>query len=213
MKQIKVGLIILFTCLGAFLKAQTNGLEITEPYRDNDNRRYFQDVSCEIGFYSANTTGDLSDGFIANISSGYFFNPWFGMRPGVSVITDLDDYSPYVKIPCLIAFRTPTTRLTIREPETIKEGLINLFLLLLPTRFEFNIGPSLGYAINNQHRFASSIDANLRMGFQFWRIGINGNMGLNYLWTKNFVERDFIRNKRIRPAWYGNLSVGMSFRF
>jgi hypothetical protein len=212
-RQVKAGIIILFICLGMIGKAQTNGFEIVEPYGDDDNKWYFQDISFEAGSYIPTTIGDLSTGFITNLSSGYYFNHWFGVRSGVSVITDLDDYSSYMKIPCLITFRTPTVRLETLEVGTLRDGLVNLFLLFLPTRFEFNIGPSLGYVRNAQHRFASSIDANLRMGFQFWRIVIHGNMGVNYLWTKNFVDRDIIRGKRSRPAWYANLSVGASFRF
>jgi hypothetical protein len=210
-KLLRAGLITLFMCFGLLTNAQTE-FEIEEPYIDNDNKLYFQDIVSEYGSYTATTlNSSLSDGYIVSFYGGYFLTHWFGFRSGASLIMDLNDNYPYIKIPCLFAIRTPTIHLSIAEPESFKEFLLGLFLYILPSRFELNVGPSLGYVWNNQRSLASSIDINLRMGFQFWRIGIHGNMGANYLWTKNFIDRD--SKKLSRPAWFANLSLGASFRF
>jgi hypothetical protein len=191
--------------------AQTEFI-IEKPYID-DNKLYYQDIVAEYGLYTAiAANSSLSDGFVTSLYSGYFLTHWFGVRPGVSVIMDLTDNSPYLKIPCLFAVRSPIVRTTIAEADTFREHLFNLFLHILPMRYEFNIGPSLGYVWNNRRRFASSIDMNLRMEFQIWRIGIHGNMGVNCLWTKNFIDRDRMA-KNVRQAWYANFSIGASFRF
>jgi hypothetical protein len=215
-EQLKAGLFALLMSLGILIQAQTE-FEITKSAVDNDNRLYFQDIAIENGLYTALVSdGILSDGIVTSLYSGYFLNHWLGARSGVSLIMDLKDDSPYIKIPCLIALRTPKFRLSTYDSETFNDFLLNLFLSIIPTRFEVNAGPSFGYVLNNRRNFASSIDFNLRIGFQIWRIGIYGNMGANYLWTKNFVERSNYStgvNKRIRPVWYANLSGGLSFRF
>jgi hypothetical protein len=199
----------MFVCFG--VKSQTQmEFNIEKPYTDDDNKLYYQDIVAEYGLYTG--AGSLSEGFVTSLYSGYFLTHWFGVRPGVSVIMDLDDNSPYLKIPCLFAVRSPMARWTIAEVETFREFLLNLFLYIIPMRYEFNIGPSLGYVWNNQRHFASSIDMNLRMGFQIWRIGIHWNMGFNYLWTKNFIDINRIKQSD-RQAWYANLSIGASFRF
>jgi hypothetical protein len=204
----KVCLFALFMSFGTIVQAQTE-IELKR-YIDH---WYFQDIALERGLYMAMTMSDnLSDGRITSIYSSYFLNHWFGLRPGVSLITDLRD-SQYLKIPCLFAVRSPTFHMVL-EPKSFREFLWSLFLCIMPTRWEVNVGPSLGYVWNNKRSLASSIDCNFRMGFQFWRIGINGNMGFNYLWTKNFVDRNIIAySRQIRPAWFANLSVGASFRF
>jgi hypothetical protein len=206
-KWIKTGLFVLFICFGAPVQAQMYNIE-------NDNWRYFYDIAIERGLYTATTVNsNFSDGRITSIYGSYYFTHNRGIRSGISLITDLKD-SPYLKIPFLFAFRTPTFHFSNWEAETFRESLRNLFLSLMPTRCEINTGPSLGYVWNSQRNFASSIDLNLRMGFQFWRIGINGNMGVNYLWTRNFVTKKTKKVKgRSDNAWFVNLSIGMSFRF
>jgi hypothetical protein len=39
-------------------------------------------------------------------------------------------------------------------------------------------------------------------------------MGVNYLWTRNFVSKKTKKIKRRSDnVWFANLSIGMSFRF
>jgi hypothetical protein len=212
---IKAGLFVLFISFGALVQAQmdTEGeLDIDKEHDiENDNRRYFHDIAFERGLYTVTAmNSDMSDGRITSLYGSHFFTHNLGVRSGVSLITDLK-YSPYLKIPFLFAFRTPKFHFSNWEAETFGESLRNLLLAILFTRCEINAGPSLGYVWYSQHNFASSIDLNLRMGFQFWRIGINGNMGINYLWTRNFVNKKIKRQSG--NAWFANLSAGVSFRF
>jgi hypothetical protein len=213
-KLLRKGLLVLFICFGLSAKAQME-FEVEEPHIENDNKLYLQDIVAEYGSYSTTAlNSDISEGYITSLYSGYFLTHWYGLRSGASLIMDLKNNSPYIKIPCLFALRTPRLQLFIAEPESFKEFLISIFLHII-TRFELNVGPSLGYVWNNQRNFASSVDANLRMGFQVWRIGIHGNIGANYLWTRNFLDRDYDKGyKRLfRPAWFVNLSFGASFKF
>jgi hypothetical protein len=58
-----------------------------------------------------------------------------------------------------------------------------------------------------RYRFASSIDANMRMNYQIGLFGVYGDMRVSYLWTKNYLY------EQSHPAWLANLSNGVSFRF
>jgi hypothetical protein len=218
-ERLKVGLFTLFLCLGIFVQAQTrivNELDIDNEHDiNNDNRWYFHDIALERGLYTATqSNGNMSDGRITSFYGSYFLTHNLGIRSGISLITDLTNNSPYVKIPCLFAIRSRTFHILTPKAESFGEFLGNLFLAIIPSRYEINLGPSFGYVWNNQRNFASSIDLNFRMGFQIWRIGINGNMGINYLWTKNFVDKEFVMvNRQFRHAWFANLSLGVLFRF
>jgi hypothetical protein len=208
-KRIKTVLLALFICYGAGVQAQTE----TEGkrYIDNDNWWYFQDIALEHGAYvSTISDHSMSDASITSLYGSYFLTHNAGFRSGISLIVD---ESHYLKIPFLFALRTGTLRLSAGKSENLGEFLKSLIFLIIPARGEINIGPSLGYAWNARRNFASSIDANLRLGFQIWRIGINGNMGINYLWTNNFAGKKPHGRKSIDPVWFVNLSAGLSFRF
>ncbi|MDR1594817.1 MAG: hypothetical protein LBS43_10120 [Prevotellaceae bacterium] len=214
--RIKAVFLALFMCFGMFVQAQMElqaELDIDKEHDiENDNRLYFHDIALERGVYfDTRMNSDLSDGFVTSLYGSHFLTHNLGVRSGISLITYLKDDSPYLKIPCLFAFRTPTFHFSNWEAESFGEFLFNLFLAIIPTRCEVNLGPSIGYVWNNQRNFASSIDGNLRLGFQIWRIGINGNMGVNCLWTRNFIDKDSIN--RFRPAWFVGFSGGVSFRF
>jgi hypothetical protein len=120
---------------------------------------------------------------------------------------------------------------------SLTRGLVGFFLSLLPTRFEMNAGASFGgispyhskgysmlpngnyihtKTIDISQRFASTLDANMRIGFQFWRICVNGNLGVSYLLTQNINYYDIHPNlgeEKSNPSWLGNVGVGASFRF
>jgi hypothetical protein len=210
-KQIITGLLALFMCSGMMASAQTE-ME-NERYINNDNWRYFKDIALESGLY-ASTSGvnNMTDGSITSLYGSYFPVHNMGFRSGVSYIMDIN-HSDYVKIPLLFAIRSRTFHFSHTEYETFWETLRDLILCIMPARCEVNTGPSLGYVHNAQRKFAASLDLNLRIGFQFWRIGINGNMGINYLLTKNFVDKKTVNRQSSRPAWFANLSIGGSFRF
>jgi hypothetical protein len=201
---------------GMFAQAQTQAETVNEWYQerylDDDNWLYFRDIALERGMYMATgPSDDLSDGRITSLYGSFFLNNILGFRSGASLITDFED--TFLKIPCLFALRSPTFSGPNLESQNFGEFFRNLILYIIPKRCEINLGPALGYVWNNPRRWAFSIDGNFRLGLQFWRIGINGNIGVNYLLTKNFVDRDFLSAKTVRPAWFVNLSGGVSFRF
>jgi hypothetical protein len=122
-------------------------------------------------------------------------------------------------------------------PEEMRSNLGVFILSLLPTRFELNAGMSFGgispfntktywssdghnfvhsETIDISRRFAASLDANARVSFQFWRICVNGNFGISYLLTRNIRHYTINPNtgdNRTNPSWFGNVGVGVSFRF
>ena len=205
---------------------------------DNDNWLYFYDIAIEKGSYiSMSSENDfVSDAKIISILGSYFWTDKFGFRSGFSYIDGIYGSERYCKVPLLFSFRTRTFRWLLfdDEIESLQETLLKLLLLIVPTRFELNIGPSFGYITPNKYvhyttargnkvlsqtadlrsRFASSIDANARLSFQFWRICLNGNIGFNYLLTNNFDYRIHHPYKeKVNSSWFVNVSAGLSFRF
>jgi hypothetical protein len=173
-----------------------------------------------------------------SLHGSHFFNDKLGFRSGISFISEMDGSSMYLKIPLLFSFRTGAVSFSENndvEFESFQEILIDFLLNALPKRFEFNIGPSLGYmqprtdstrisldggewmlaeTIETRHRFASTLDANMRMTYQIWRIGLNINVGISYLWTKNSRRHTYYPiNSQSQPSWFANLGIGASFRF
>lgn len=204
-----LSLSVLFMCYGVLVQAQQETLY--ERYMNDDNWTYLYDVMIERGLYASTTSNsNMSDGRITSLYGGCFLTHCMGFRSGISYITGLKD-ARYMKIPCLFALRTRTVRMPEIETERFGDFLKNLFLSFIPVRYEVNFGPSVGYIWDERNSFASSIDFNFRMGFKFWRVVINGNMGVNYLWTKNFASRRTVG--RFRHIWFANLSTGASFRF
>jgi hypothetical protein len=220
------------------LPIQSANAQMIHSDNDNDNFRYFYDIAVDVGSYmpmNATAMSSFSDGSVISLSGSYYYNDKFGFRSGISYISGLYGCDKYLKVPFLFSFRTRTFHWLIdRESDNLRELLLDLLLLLLPTRFELNVGPSLGYINPSKYayytnirgndvlvqtadirsRFASSIDANARVTFQFWRICINGNIGFNYLLTNNFDYRIYSPNtEKVNASWFLNASAGLSFRF
>ncbi|MDR2056769.1 MAG: hypothetical protein LBP83_00495 [Dysgonamonadaceae bacterium] len=247
MKKLKEGL--LFFCMALSMQAQeTKTYDYFHPeYEDrdgeksvndryNDNLIYFHDVTLERGLFIPTDNNHLSNGSVTALSGSYFLNDKFGFRSGISYISEMDGSQMYWKVPLLFAFRTTTIPFnddTDMDFETARDYLVYLLLNVIPKRFEFNAGPSLGYmtpyslyyssgetltlpseTTRLRYRFASSIDANMRMIYQIGQLGLYINMGISYLWTRNYIyfETKPYR-KESRPAWLANLSLGVSFRF
>ncbi len=226
-KKVIFGFIFLFFLLST---------QARQPEERNDNWRYFRDIGVEYGIYIPTEYNNLSNGSITNLHGGYFFNDKLGFRSGITLITGMEGSGNYWKIPFLFSVRTKTFNIewnSDAEYDNASDLLFNFLLFILPNSYELNIGPSLGYMtpknsityitqggaefseiykINN--RFASSIDANLRLSFQLGKICLNGNMGINYLLTKNYDYHFFIPDDTAqKPTWFVNLSVGVSYRF
>ena len=199
---------------------------------DNDNLKYHYDIGFESGLYGSLDFNGFQPGTIHTLHGSYFFRENFGFRSGISLISEIGG-SDYYKIPVLFSARTKTFNRywnITSDNGLLHDFFLNVFLSLLPTRFEVNIGPSLGYIPHynsrahyydfgrkvyydsfNDFSIASSLDTNLRLSFQFWRICVNGNVGFNYLWTKNYNVYQLSEN--IKPSWFTNTSIGVSFRF
>lgn len=228
----KIRIILLFFCLAL----QIQQLSAQSYDTDNDNWRYFYDIALESGIYIP-IENSFPSGSITSLSGSYFWNDKLGVRSGVSLITGMDGSDKYFKVPFLFSFRTRTFTSdwnSDEDYENFGEMLVSLLLHVLPTRLELNIGPSFGYMtpgdsetytyINGKevlretadirHRFASSLDANARLSFQFWRICVTGNFGVNYLLTRNYDYRLYTpREEKHHPSWFANLGLGVSYRF
>jgi hypothetical protein len=237
MIQTKLRIIILFISICLNLQAQESKRDYDT---ENDNWTYFYDIAVENGVY--NSIGHHENGSMFSASGSYFYNDKFGFRSGISLITGMEASDKYWKMPVLFAFRTKTFKTDWGEPFGYSddigyfflETLTNVLVRILPTRFEFNAGPSFGYltpeysstytyqgdqlilakSVDARSRFASSLDANMRMSFQFWRICLNVNMGSNWLWTRNYEYTQYLPAKRTeKPSWFLNFGAGASFRF
>jgi hypothetical protein len=201
----------------------------------NNNCDYFHDVALERGAFIPTTHGDLSDGTIITLHGSHFLNDKFGFRSGISYIYGLEGSNMYWKAPFLFAFRTGTISFNDDndpEFETLRDYYTYLLLNIIPKRFEFNAGVSLGYmtpdspyypdesflspseTMTLRYRFASSVDANMRIIYQIGQLGLHVNAGVSYLWTRNYIYSIYKPYcEESHPAWFANLSIGASFRF
>ena len=216
---------------------QKTNAQMIEP--ENDSWKYFHDITLEIGSYITMSSVEdfFSDATVFSLSGSYYWDNKFGIRSGISCIMGVDGSDKYFKLPVLFSFRTRTFTSNWEpdyEYENFGSMLLHFLFNILPTRFELNIGVSLGYMTPESyvvHRiidekkvlsqtadirspFASSIDTNVRLSFQFGRVGIPVNFGMNYLLTGNYDYRLYYpREEKIRSLWFANLSVGLSYRF
>ena len=200
---------------------------------ENDNYRFFYDIGIERGLMIPIDGISLTEGTTFSITGSWFYQPSFGFRSGLTLINGFGANSSYShwRVPILFAFRTRTFTndfgdwrshpdyWSLSFCERLWRGTTNFFLSLLPTRFEINAGTSLGAfsptdtgVSDISRRFASTLDANARLSFQFWRICVNGNFGISYLLTRNVYSVNW-HNEATRPAWFGNVGFGATFRF
>ena len=218
------------------LLTQQSNAQMIESADDNDNLKYFHDIAIETGAYTP-IDNSFSGGNVVTLSGSHYWNDKWGLRSGLSFITAVEGSDKYFKIPVLFSFRTKTFVGVFEDKDVYDnfgEFLLNFILQILPTRFELNAGASLGYItpaksasyiVENgrksllstadvRSRFASSLDVNGRLSFQFWRICVTGNLGLSYLLTNNYDYRIYYpREEKIRCSWFVNASCGLSFRF
>ena len=208
---------------------------------DNDNFRFFYDIGVEVGaFRPISNTNYLQGGAMFAITGSYFYSHRFGFRSGLSLIDAMEEGGIYWRVPILFAFRTKTFRTDLTDwrarrmshnpywespywelsfIQRLANDVGSFLLVLLPTRFELNAGTSFG-AIPSYHserievsqRFANTLDANARLSFQFWRICINGNLGISYLLTRNINYTGF-SGEETKPSWFSNMGLGVTFRF
>ena len=241
-RRITLLLLILFPCL--LIQAQQQDIYLEsyprESLVEDDNQKYFYDIAVDAGLYiPMDEASDFAGGSTINISGAYYFDNKWGVRSGLSLISDMEGSDAYLKVPVLFSYRTKLFQLnwddsgSDTDDFSMSDFLLGIFFSLFPSRLEFNTGPSLGYMTSNPNfsyhyqngqaitsgtfgvksQFAASWDANIRLSYQIWRIGITGSFGVNYLFTKNYQYRCFLPMETYEPKWFGNLSLGASFSF
>ena len=240
-RRITLLLLILFPYLLTQAQQQEIYLE-SYPQKaldEDDNQKYFYDIAVDGGLYiPMDEASRLTGGSTTSISGAYYFNSKWGLRSGLSIISGMEGSDTYWKAPILFSFRTKTFPLNWGSSDDytddFKDFLFHFLLSLFPSRLEFNTGPSFGYMTSNpglayhyqneqevisetyniNNRFAASWDTNIRLSYQIWRIGITGSFGVNYLFTKNYQYHCFYPiDTTYEPKWFGNISMGASFRF
>ena len=235
-KKAALLLLILFPCLLTQAQQQDIYLESypKESLEEDDNQKYFYDIAVDAGLYIPMDEA-VGSGSITGISGAYYFNNKWGARSGLSLISGMEGSDRYWKVPMLLSFRTKMLPFDWNTDDfSLEEYLFGLLLSLFPSYLEFNTGPSFGYMTANpgltlhykngqeiisetsniKSQFAASWDANIRLSYQIWRIGITGRFGVNYLFTKNYQCYSFSPiYETYEPKLFGNLSIGASFRF
>jgi hypothetical protein len=246
MRRIKRGL-LLFSIPFSLQAQESKIYDYFHPEYEDPNRKstatapnkdhYFSyDAALERGIFSPLDNGGLSGGSVTTLQGSCFLNNRFGLRSGVSCISELGGSDKYWKLPFLFAFRTgsDTSNAYDRtEDDTFREYLFNWLLHVLPKRFEFNTGLSFGYITPEgagynpketalppletsdiRRRFAFSSEANIRMTVPIGRFGLYVNLGVSYLWTKNYIHTVYKPYPdEFRSAWFANLAIGASFQF
>lgn len=218
------GVILIFIFMYSCLSLQAQKPEIN---RNNCEKwKYLNDVALEAGKFFTADNNEYFDGSTVSLSTGYFPNAVAGFRSGISCITGIYGSEIYLKAPLLFALRTGHVLhdwLDVygRDVYSLDFLFANILYALIPTALEFNAGTSLGYItpdseiskVSLTRRFASSLDLNLRINYQIWRFCLTGNMGVNYLWTKNYRYKPVFPHETAIPVWFVNISAGCSFRF
>lgn len=202
----------------------------------NDNYKLLN----EFGFHVGIAIFEEDQCTYYNLDAANFFSPNVGVRSGVTYYAKTMNAGWMVKIPVYVAFRTANKKneYDVMAPENIDNNLLQdiIYSIIgeLPMKFEFNIGPSIGYVspesgpkkLSSEEKrklddyfvhakMSISADANLRISYYINRVGINLTLGGGYWVTNNFkyysVKGDEDNGKVSR--WMGNFSAGLTYRF
>lgn len=197
----------------------------------NENLRYLNEISFDVGVHTPFNNNYLNslDGTLYTLQAAHFFssNKHWGIRTGLSYTDGFSGSNYQITMPLLISYRTnivPPTYYT--EGTSLGEFLTNFIINLIPKRFEFSVGPNIGYIQPDKHtdmykyvltrRFALSVDASARMTFKIWRFGIVFTPTASYLATRNFkYYNDITATSKIKsqPSFFFKGTIGLSFRF
>ena len=199
---------------------------------------YRSDITVEKGVYIPLTNRySVGSASITSISGSYFLDNGFGVRSGISYISELEGSDGYWKIPFLFCYKI---NLPCREWdelgdfEDFSELFIHTLSCILPASLELNTGFSLGgikpypssvYTLHGEQeilietynvnrRFAASWDAELKFGFQIWRILLSADLGVNYLLSNNLEYTSLYPfEETYKPKWFGKVAFGVAYRF
>ncbi len=207
----------------------------------NENYKYFNEIGAGIGvaIFHDNSTQ-------INLEAAEFIEPNIGIRTGIISYSEMSHSKWGFKVPVLLAFRTSNTKLDYdydydyenqhRILPHITSDLMYSLLFNLPMRFEFNIGPAIGYLHPNKEnkelnteekrkredyflntRLLVTLDANVKASFVIKQVNIGISGGVSLLATRNYkyyAIDDFADEKDGKIArWMGNISFNASYRF
>ena len=205
--------------------------------QDND---YKKNIIIEKGLYIPLTNlYDVGSANYTNILGSYYFDYeyGFGVRLGISFISELEGSDGYWKVPLLFCYKI---NLENREWDELNdfENFSDLFIYalacILPASLDLSTGFSLGgiksdpssmytfqggqeilsrtYDVNRH--FAASWDAELKFGFQIWRFLLFADFGLNYLLSNNLQYTYYYPVEEIyKPRWFGKIGIGVAYCF
>lgn len=221
-------MIISFIACFVTLNAQTNNDETL-------NKRFYKDIGISQSILF------VGDGSITNLHGAYYFTPKLGVRSGISYSNNIiDNCKSYIKIPILFSLRSETIRnddpdFTIGDEDNLSDIILNAIgniLFMIPTRYEINIGPTIGYISSDSKLTAEekrqvddyfvnvnpmiTLDANAKMTLALYRIGIDFSFGVSYLVTPNlkYYSNNIYSDKDGKTLrWIGNFSIGAHYRF
>ena len=137
-------------------------------------------------------------GFQKSFTTAYFGDLRRGIRSGLIHSSDLDNCNNAFLVPIYYAWRNKPT--VNKEPivvETFGDFIFGIISAIVPSRVEYNIGPTIGYfqssnspVYEDEYRVRRnmliSINAGIRPSFQIWRFNLGFNFNVGYVPTKNF---------------------------
>ncbi|OFX18850.1 MAG: hypothetical protein A2041_09385 [Bacteroidetes bacterium GWA2_31_9b] len=228
MRILKISLFILFVCFSVKIQAQETKEEL-----------FFRDLSFNYGIHPA-LISDYNQpnlvGSMFSVQGAFFFYNNIGVRTGFTFITNMEGTDGSVNIPIMFAYRTKTNRdfYMGSNIDSFSDLLFQIILGLIPKQAEYNVGINLGYIEPNnnlslvdygdgyffeegyqvQNRFATSIDAGLRLTYRIYRFGVVLSPSVSYVFTNNFeYYSELGLNSGFTPNWFMNLTFGISYRF
>lgn len=137
-------------------------------------------------------------GLHKSFTTAYFGDLRSGFRTGLSYSSDFENCNNAFLVPIYFARRNKPT--VSKEPiiiDTFGDLIFGLLSSIIPSRVEYNIGPTIGYIQQNSNPIFDdeyrvrremffSINAGVRPSFQIWRLNLGFNFNIGYVPTKNF---------------------------
>ena len=209
-------------------------------FSQNDiNHIYLHEVSVNYGVMPHMTQRHQPSyiGKIFSIESANYFTNNIGFRTGFSSISDLEGVNSYYAVPLYFSYRTDERRDfgLVGNIDSFNALFSNILFNILPRKFEFVAGSSLGYInpdnsesyiiiddrkfINDfyvERNFSATVDLGLKLIYKFNRIGVDLSGIYSYLVTKNFVfhsDLPFDWSDGFHPLNFMKLQVGLSYSF
>ncbi len=204
----------------------------------NENYKYFNEVGAGIGVAIFHDNSRQ-----ISLEAVKFIKPYTGIRTGIINYSEMSHSKWGFKVPILLAFRTANI-----DPDSDSDNnchccdqdfmseFINILSSVLPVRYEFNIGPAIGYLYPNREnkrlnseekrlyedyfldkRVLVTLDANVKASYAIDRVNIGVSGGVSFLATRNYKYYSLNNYPGKRDGkiarWMGNVSFNASYRF